>query len=286
VWLQQYHPTPTGSPRWRGGPELPPASLLIQSPYDPDARFSTKRDTRWTGYRVHVTETCEPDQPHLVVHVATSAATTHDNKLVEAIHTDLAATNLLPSEHLVDQGYMDTELLLTSQAEHGVELLGPLPVDQSWQATAAQGFAVTDFSVDWDAQTVRCPQGQPSTSWRPAVDQYGDPVVHVNFARGACAICPARLQCTRSATSGRKLTLRPRSKHEALRAARQRQQTADFKARYALRAGIEGTLAQGTRVFGLRQARYRGFPKTQLQHVLIAIAMNLVRLVAWFADPT
>ena len=46
---------------------------------------------------------------------------------------------------------------------------------------------------------------------------------------------------------------------------------------------IEGTLAQGTRVFGLRQARHRGFPKTQLQHVLIAISMNLVRLVAWFA---
>jgi len=71
----------------------------------------------------------------------------------------------------------------------------------------------------------------------------------------------------------------PRSKHEALLAARQRQQTADFKARYALRAGIEGTLAQGTSVFGLRQARYRGFPKTQLQLVLIAISMNLVRLV-------
>jgi hypothetical protein len=52
------------------------------------------------------------------------------------------------------------------------------------------------------------------------------------------------------------------------------------------RAGIEGTLAQGTSVFGLRQARYRGFPKTQLQHVLIAIAMNLLRLVAWFTDPT
>jgi transposase len=286
VWLQQYHPAPAGGPRWRAAPDLPPASLLIQSPYDPDARFSTKRDTRWTGYGVHLTETCEPDEPHLVVHVATSPATTHDSKLVEAIHAGLAANDLLPAEHLVDQGYMDTELLLTSQAEYGVDLIGPVPADQSWQAAAARGFAVTDFRVDWDAQAVRCPQGQASTGWRPATDQYGDPVVHVNFARAACAACPARVQCTRSATSGRKLTLRPRSKHEALLAARRRQRTADFKARYALRAGIEGTLAQGTRVFGLRQARYRGFPKTQLQHVLIAIAMNLVRLLAWFAAPT
>lgn len=286
VWLQQYHPTPEGTARWRVAADLPPASLLIQSPYDPDARYSTKRDTKWTGYRVHLTETCEPDEPHLVVQVASTPATTHDSKVVETIHADLASNDLLPSEHLVDQGYMDTELLLTSEAKHGVALIGPVPADQSWQTAAAQGFAVTDFAIDWDAQAVRCPQGQPSTGWRPATDQYGDPVVHVNFARGVCAICPARVQCTRSTSSGRKLTLRPRSKHEALLAARQRQQTADFKARYALRAGIEGTLAQGTNVFGLRHARYRGFPKMQLQHVLIAISMNLVRLVAWFAAPT
>ena len=125
VWLQQYHPTSEGPARWRRADDLPPASLLIQSPYDPDARYSTKRETKWTGYRVHVTETCEPDQPHLVVHVASTPATTHDSKLVEAIHADLTANELLPGEHLVDQGYMDTELLLTSQAQHGVELIGP-----------------------------------------------------------------------------------------------------------------------------------------------------------------
>ena len=104
--------------RW---PDLPPASLLSQSPYDPDARYCTKRETKWTGYRVHLTETCEPDEPHLVVHVASTPATTHDSKLVETIHANLAANQLLPGEHLVDQGYMDTELLLTSQAEHGVD---------------------------------------------------------------------------------------------------------------------------------------------------------------------
>jgi hypothetical protein len=103
VWLQQYHPTPDGTPRWRGAADLPPTSRLIQSPYDPDARFSTRRETRWTGYRVHVTETCEPDEPHLVVHVASTPATTHDSTVVEAIHADLAANKLLPDEHLLDQ---------------------------------------------------------------------------------------------------------------------------------------------------------------------------------------
>jgi transposase len=289
VWVQQYHATPAGPPpgppRWRGDRELPPANRLIQSPYDAEARFTTKRQTRWTGYKAHVTETCDPDEPHLVVHVATTAATTHDSKVTPEVHRDLAARDLLPAQHLADQGYVDSELLLTSEETFGVTLLGPVPADQSWQALAAQGFAVTDFVVDWEARAVRCPQGKWSTSWCPATDQYGDPVFHVNFGLPECAACPARARCTRSTTTGRKLTLRPRPKHEALVAARQRQGTAAFKAEYARRAGIEGTLAQGTRRFGLRRARYRGLPKTHLQHVLTAISLNLVRLVAWHDHP-
>lgn len=231
-------------------------------------------------------ETCEPDEPHLIVHVETTPATTHDSKVVETIHASLAAAELLPAEHLVDQGYVDTELLLTSQTAHGVALVGPVPGDQSWQAAAGHGFALTDFFVDWEAGTVQCPAGKHSTAWRPATDQYGDPVIHVNFGRADCAACPSRAQCTRSSTTGRKLTLRPRAKHETMIAARQRQETAAFKAQYAARAGVEGTLAQGTRVFGLRQARYRGLPKTHLQHVLTAVSMNVVRLLAWTANPT
>ena len=286
VWVPQYHATPAGPPRWRGDRELPPSSRLIQSPYDAEARFTTKRQTHWTGYKAHVTETCDPDEPHLVVHVATTAATTHDSKVTPEVHRDLAARALLPAQHLLDQGYVDSELLLTSQAAFGVDLLGPVPADQRWHARAARGFAVTDFVVDWDARAVRCPQGTWSTGWGPASDQYGDPVLHVNFGLPECAACPARARCTRSTTTGRTLTLRPRPKHEALAAARQRQETAAFRAEYARRAGVEGTLAQGTRRFGLRHARYRGLPKTHLQHVLTALSMNLVRLVAWFGEPT
>ncbi len=90
----------------------------------------------------------------------------------------------------------------------------------------------------------------------------------------------------RQALRQRGITLRPGAKHETMIAARQRQDTAAFKAQYAARAGVEGTLAQGTRVFGLRPARYRGLPKTPLQHVLTAVSMNVVRLLAWTASPT
>lgn len=50
---------------------------------------------------------------------------------------------------------------------------------------------------------------------------------------------------------------------------------------YALRQGVEGTLSQAVRVFGLQRARYRGTSKVHLQHVAIAAALNLDRIASW-----
>lgn len=62
---------------------------------------------------------------------------------------------------------------------------------------------------------------------------------------------------------------------------RQAQLTEEWKSRYNVRAGIEGTLSEGIRVFGMRRTRYIGLAKTHLQHLLTAAAMNFVRLVNW-----
>ncbi len=70
---------------------------------------------------------------------------------------------------------------------------------------------------------------------------------------------------------------------EALQDARRRQATGEFDALYDARAGIEGTLSQGIRAFGLRRSRYIGEAKTHLQHVITAVAIDLVRLMAWLA---
>ena len=99
------------------------------------------------------------------------------------------------------------------------------------------------------------------------------------WAASAC-----RAQCTRSARGPRRLTLRPRAQHEALRAARARQATPAFAARYAARAGVEGTIAQAVATCDLRHARYRGLAKTRLQHLLMAAGLNVARLAAWFAE--
>ena len=282
MWWQQFTPTEQGA-RWRADDNLPPAAQLIQSPYDPDARYCSKRSTEWLGYKVHVTESCDDDTPNLITHIATVPATEHDTQVIAQVHAELAARELLPAEHLVDGGYVSSETLMSSQGQE-VDLYGPSQVDHSWQAAAGEGFDIACFTVDWEAEQVTCPQGQVSTTWKAAKNANGRDVIHVAFHKKTCAACLVRDKCTRSKAAGRELTFLPRAQQEAVTAARERQKTKAFHRRYATRAGIEGTIAQGTRTCDLRQARYRGHRKTRLQHILTAMAINCKRIVAWLAE--
>jgi transposase len=283
VWVQQFH-APTPTVRWRAAEDLPPSTLLICTPYDPEARYGKKRETEWTGYKVHLTETCEAEEPHLIVNVETTPAPLSDYDRVETIHTHLAARDLLPQLHIVDSGYLTADHLVTSQREHEVDLLGPVPPDPSWQAKEQQGFETACFRIDWKAHHATCPQGCTSRYWMERQDRPGHPVVQIRFAQADCQACPVRAQCTQSATQPRTLMIRAQAAYEALQAARQRQVTPTFQEQYAARAGIEGTLSQGVRVGDLRRARYVGLAKTHLQHVLTATGLNVLRLGAWLEE--
>jgi transposase len=57
----------------------------------------------------------------------------------------------------------------------------------------------------------------------------------------------------------------------------------EFKGEYRNRAGIEGTISQGVRAFGLRRSRYIRINKTRLQHLATAAAINLERVSDWLA---
>ena len=118
IWLQQYYRcTVPGleALRWRTGDEQPPSAVRITSPYDLEARYCSKRDTHWVGYKLHLTETCDPDQPDLITQVITTPATTPDCVMGPAIVHDLAARDLLPGTHLLDSGYVDADFLVTAQ---------------------------------------------------------------------------------------------------------------------------------------------------------------------------
>ncbi len=285
VW-QQYYDLADGQAKWRAGPQANEGEGIIRSPYDPEARTGKKREVTWLGYKAHLTETCGVDRPEggqaaaipqLIVQVQTTLANVQDVEVTDSIQEDLAQHDLLPEEQVVDTGYVDAELLVSSQERYRIRLVGPVLSDNSWQAKANKGFDAAHFQIDWQARSVTCPQGQTSQRWTP-IDKPDR--IEVVFARHTCAACPCRSDCTQSQTTGRVLHLRPPAAHHALQARRQEQQTPEFRKLYTSRAGIEGTLSQGVRGMGLRRTRYDGLYKTHLQHVLIAVAINLVRIDA------
>jgi transposase len=283
VWVQQYY-LQDERVFWRTEENSPSSSQTIQSPYDVEARNRTKRDLNWTGFAVHLTETCNPDGPNLIVDVQTTPATDSDVTMTSVIHDSLAEKGLLPEEHYVDTGYMDADLLLTSREQHGVDLLGPVLPDTSWQARKGQGFDLSCFAIDWQGKQVTCPEGQVSQRWQLRHNAEGKEIVVARFDFDTCHTCARRPQCTKAKTQGRVLTFRPQAQYIALQMARERQETLEFKEKYKRRAGIEGTVSQGTRSFDLRRSRYIGLAKVHLQHVLIASAMNLTRSVFWLHD--
>ncbi len=108
-------------------------------------------------------------------------------------------------------------------------------------------------------------------------------MIHVEFAPADCTPCPSRPSCTCAKSLPRSFTLQPKEEHEAIQSARKRQQTEEFASLYSSRAGIEGTVSQGVRSYGLRRARYRGLRKTHLQHLATAAAINVGRMVDWLS---
>jgi transposase len=280
VWVQQFvWDGARLALRQRGN--LPPSAVMIQSPHDTEAHYSRERQTQWTGYTAHLTETCDDETPHLITNIETVSATTPDRAVTTTIHEHLAEKDLLPNEHMVDAGYVDIDEVVESHENHKIELLGPVPANTTWQAKAGQGFATDCFVVDWEGQIVTCPMGNPSRVWHPRQDDFGNNVIEVRFDQRDCGSCSSRPQCTRSANRARMLRIKPRAQYVALAEARAYQQTDEFRQRYKKRAGVEGTISQGTRVFGLRRARYVGLAKTHLQHTLTAAAINLTRAVHW-----
>ncbi|MER7001404.1 IS1182 family transposase [Streptomyces sp. NPDC000410] len=280
IWVQHFHLV-EGEVARRAPKDRPPGALRLVSPYDVEARCGRKNDNLWDGYKVHLTETCEPDAVHLVTNVVTTTGAVSDDRMAAIVHNALAERGLLPEEHWVDAGYANAPALATALQEHGIALHGPLKSVTSPQSRGEAPFGQDAFTIDWDQRKVTCPNGKTTTSWRNARSQTGLPVIRVQFPTNDCRTCTTRADCL-GATNRRfrELTLRTKAEYEALQQARTLQRTDKWKERYKIRAGVEGTIAQGVQRCDLRRSRYRGLAKTSLQHQLTGAAINLARIDA------
>ncbi len=291
TWQRHYErpacePASPGAPperrvRFKASRDLPPAAEGIESPYDVEARYRHKRDTAWTGYMVHVSETCEPTAPHLLTHVHTTPATVHEAQCTVPIQQALIEKEMPPRDHFVDAAYISSELLVASRDDQGIALRGPTRPSQGWQTQVEGAYTVDQFIIDFDKKQVRCPQGHVSAAWWEHGGGRGSRPIIVEFDKHTCGTCPVRASCTRAKHTGRRLRLPPQEQYEALQAAQTWSASEEGQQLYKRRAGVEGTLSQGVRAFGLRRTRYWGVAKTHLQHVAIAAAINIDRIVAW-----
>jgi transposase len=288
VWIQQYWVDNDEAGRsqlhLRANDNQPPGAQRVHTPYDEEARYSAKRDWDWVGYKTHLTETCDPDAVHLITQVTTTLATQTDMAALKTVHTALAQQDMLPDDHLLDAGYVDAEALVTARRDFGVEICSPVRQKVSWQATAAQGFDLAHFTIDWEQHQVTCPNGQTSSQWceRPSATRKA--AIQVRFSPTVCRSCPSQAQCTQAQNGARTLTFLPQAEYTALQQARTEQATPEFQAKYAQRAGIEGTISQAVRGFEVRRTRYLGLAKTHLQMLATAVAINLHRLFDWWQD--
>ena len=149
-------------------------------------KHATAKSARQGGLvtSVHVTETCEKESPHLITHVATTAATTTDEAMTETIHAELEQTDLTPCQHLrgfwlyhgTDPGLEPATLRHSASLDPGVRMC-------AWQANTDDGIDVSQFRLDWDQQQATCPQGHTSMSWTPAIDHRKNEVIKIKFSR-------------------------------------------------------------------------------------------------------
>jgi len=274
VWAQQYEVREREVVFRDPGPY--DGSTRIQSPHDPEARYSEKRGQGWVGDKLQVTETDDEDLPHLITDIALTSSVESDQAALGAIQARQAARDVAPGQRVADQGYVSGQTLADS-AQMGEDLIGPVPADHSPQARLPEGLTQDQFTVDLAQGTALCPAGQTAARGR----QRPDGSWQFHFAAATCAACPLRARCC-TGRGGRTLTLGPH--HARLQAARARQQTPEFQACYRQhRGGIEGCLSVLLRGHGLRVNRYIGRAKNNLRALFVGVGVNLRRAARWLA---
>jgi len=193
----------------------------IQSPHDPQARWSKKGGAHWVGYKLQVTETDDDELPHLITDLALTSSVEGDTTALAAIASRQAARDVLPSERSVDQAYVSGGTLQAS-AQRGEDLIGPAPSsDPSPQARMADGLTQAHFQIDLAARVATCPAGAAAPG-----REHKDGTIRFEFDAARCGGCALRPRCC-TGQGGRRLTTSPG--HAALVAARERQATEAFK---------------------------------------------------------
>ncbi|MCJ7550512.1 MAG: transposase [Anaerolineae bacterium] len=274
VWAQQYEVREQTVVWQEPGPY--DGTTRIQSPHDPDARYSRKRDQEWIGNKLQVTESDDADLPHLITDIALTSSVQSDPAALGEIQARQQQRDVLPTQRLADAGYISGPTL-TASAAVGEDLVGPAAAHHAPQTRLPAGLTQAQFTVDLTLRQVQGPAGATTDKG----SSHADGRLQVIFAADTCAACPLRPRCC-TGSGGRSIMIGPH--HAALQAARIRQHTADFQQLYrGHRGGVEGCLSALVRGQGVRVNRYIGDAKNNLRALFVGVGVNLRRAARWRA---
>jgi hypothetical protein len=241
----------------------------IISTTDTEMRHGRKsRARRFDGFKVSV---ATEQSSELILDIADMAAPHSDGKALMPTIVRVEQHAQVEVERVIGDGAYNSGDNLAACAHypgHPVDLVVPFsrPADPEVHKSA--------FDMDLEAQTVTCPQGH-TVQGRPSRDRKGRHMLRFAFPRAVCEACPLFERCVRSKVAGRTVTTHA---HEAyLHKARARQQTEEFKRIYPTRSAVERKIAQLVR-HGIRETRYLGHRRRQLQRLWTGAAINLQRL--------
>jgi Transposase DDE domain len=204
------------------------------------------------GYKRHVLHDLDTN---LIRAVGITPANVPEASVTGAISEDLEQQEVCLKELHIDRAYLSSHLVRERSDDLDVYC-------KAWPVCQSKRFSKQTFTLDWERQVIRCPAEQEM----PFV-----PGGVVHFPKETCAKCPLKEQCTSSAR-GRSVSIHP---DEALLIElRERQQTAQGRAKLRERVAVEHTLAHMGQWQG-RRARYRGLRKNLFDLRRCAVVHNL-----------
>jgi hypothetical protein len=252
----------------------------LQSPYDPDASYGHKGP----GYSLQVTETCNNEGTEIITDYEVHGAARSDMGKAPSVIERLDDTGCKPETLFADGGYPSAPSAL-KVAEEGIEFV--TPVNRSRLADEVVGR--DQFQFDSEGHVTRCPEGHAPIDHRElSGNNTTRRSLHAIFDGNTCRPCPMLDRCPVRAPNHRSKGCQPRDttgdfRLEITPGIRLRdemyalQQTAEWKDRYKIRAGIEATNSELKRAHGIGRLRVRRLAKVCFVVACKIIACNIKR---------
>ena len=261
-----------------------PDTDTISTPHNPEARYVRKGSQRVTGDKAFMTETCDPEnKTQFITDIELTEATEHDSKQQADIQKRLIENGFKPEKHYEDAGFVNGQTIIDSK-ENGIELEGPTAGrSQSFEAYNAKErpFDAGDFDTTIDEQTNelninQCPNHQQPKAQNRS-QKTGKIIVH--FDPDICNNCPDADRCP--VKIGKTVATYTVNEAEYVGAVRHHQymDNEEYRKECAIRAGVEATVSELTRVHAVRRSRHRKRSRTKLQLIFAALACNVKRFI-------